>query len=726
MAAARSAKRRLRLDLRLKALQTAGEWFGWVTMQTSTDLAKDDEIDLLSLFRTLWRGKYIILALTLAGAILAFSYATFIASPSYRAATELSIDARAGNPVDLTSVLSGISTDTAALNTEIEIIRSRELLGRVVDTLDLTADPEFNAEIREPGLRDRLRALLGRGNAAPPSAETIRNDTIGALREAIAASSRPNSYVFNVAVTANDPAKAALIANAVAGAYISDQIAIKNEATAAAAVWLSEQVAELQVELESTQTAINERRANSLVLGEDLGSALNSHSANVATNLQAAELSLSRSRDRLAALSAAAVDDYHGRALAADDAQLRNLATAAASGDTLAIERFERRATQVMLQLRGALDRGTEAVRDLRQQADSIAGEYEQQSAALIEISQMERTAEATRVLYETFLTRLKETTLLTGIQQADSRILSVAIPGQQVAPRRSLMIAMAGILGLMAGSGLVLLREALRNTFRDVRSLEQDSGTAVLGQIPRIPAKGRAKVISYLASKPTSAAAEAVRNLRTSILMSQPDQPPQIILSTSSLPGEGKTTVAIALAQNLAGLNKRVLLVEGDIRRRTFGDYFPEAAGKPGLMSVITGEVPLPAAAFRHPEFNIDILMGEKATVNAADVFSSQRFGDLIAEIRAAYDYVIIDTPPVLLVPDARVISQHADARIYVVQWDKTQRAAVAEGLKLLNAVKATPTGMVLTQIDPKGMRRYGYGGYYAYDKSAKGYYDN
>lgn len=312
------------------------------------------------------------------------------------------------------------------------------------------------------------------------------------------------------------------------------------------------------------------------------------------------------------------------------------------------------------------------------------------------------------------------------GVHQADSRIYSEAFTGELVAPRKSRILALSMILGLMVGVGIVLVREWMQNTFRTSEDLQKFTGYTVLGQIPRIPAKGRSETINYLVSKPTSAAAEAIRNLRTSILLSNLDNPPKMIMVTSSIPGEGKTTQAIALSQNLAGLGKKVILIEGDIRRRTFSAYFDEAKKNPGILSVPSGKAPLAEAVYTHSSMKIDILMGEKSDINAADVFSSDRFKELLASMRDTYDYVIIDTPPVLVVPDARVIGQLVDATIYVVNWDSTTKSQVSDGIQQFESVGLRIHGLVLSQIDAKGMKRYGYGDKYgAYSRYGQGYYE-
>jgi succinoglycan biosynthesis transport protein ExoP len=203
-------------------------------------------------------------------------------------------------------------------------------------------------------------------------------------------------------------------------------------------------------------------------------------------------------------------------------------------------------------------------------------------------------------------------------------------------------------------------------------------------------------------------------------------DSPCKVIVSTSSIPGEGKTTLAIALALNLVGLDKRVLLIEGDIRRRKFLDYFPDARANAGLLSVISGAATLSKAVWNHPNGKIDVLMGEQSDVNAADVLSSQGFAKLISYLRDKYDYVIIDTPPVLVVPDARIISTLADAIIYTVKWDSTTKHQVEDGLEQFRSVNVPVTGLVLSQVDVKGMKRYGYEGQHgAYSRYAKAYYE-
>ena len=205
-------------------------------------------------------------------------------------------------------------------------------------------------------------------------------------------------------------------------------------------------------------------------------------------------------------------------------------------------------------------------------------------------------------------------------------------------------------------------------------------------------------------------------------VVLSNVDQPPKVIMLTSSMPGEGKTTTAIALAQNFVGLGKKVLLVEGDIRRRVFKSHL-SLMQEDGIISVVSGKMSLDQAVQTSPDIDADILVGEKASTNAADLFSSERFKALLEEARSYYDVVIIDTPPILIVPDARVIAQLVDAVIYVVQWNKTRRQQVLEGLRLMSEKDSQVVGVALSMVNPKGLEKYGYTSLYR--KTAAAYYE-
>ncbi|WP_372922145.1 GumC family protein [Roseovarius sp.] len=696
----------------------------------------DDEIDLMELFRALWRGKWLIM-MAAAGALFMGGYYAFsVAEPQYRSSATLTVEMRTNQVVDIESVISGASTETAALNTEIEIILSRRVLGKLVDELSLIEDPEFNSALRTPSglsqvvgsVRGLVRSFIGSSGEATEPAETksARDATINAVRSALSASVQRDTYVFSISATTGNARKSARIVNTLAEQYIEDQIAVKFEATEQAAEWLSTRVSEIEEDLREREDTLTQARSETDLISAEALEGLNLQAKDLRSRLSemreraaAAQNEADRLRDlRASGDNAALVEETN-------DQELRRLLEAIRSGDDDAEEMFDQRVDTLVSDAESQYGRLRGQVETLAQSYQNLQDRIERQSEDLARIEQMVREVEATRTLYETLLTRLKETNIQRGLQRGDSRVLSEAILGQQIAPRTSRILALSLILGAMGGAAIVLLRQFMHNTFRTADDLEAATGLPVFGQIPRMPIKARKDLISYLRSKPTSASAEAIRNLRTSLLLSDIDNPPKVILSTSALPSEGKTTHAIALALNLAGLDKKVLLIEGDIRRQTLGEYF-DGVTEGGILTALSGEVPLNEVVFHDDQLGADVLMGEKSRVNAADLFSSDRFSTFLERAREAYDFVIIDTPPVLVVPDARVIGQNVDAILFSVAWDNTQRGQVSAALRELQSVNLRVTGIALAQIDPKGMRRYGYGGKYgAYGAYGKGYYE-
>lgn len=634
--------------------------------------------DLAALIGLLWRRAGMLLAAAALAGALAFLWAEYALAPRYQATATvlLTPDARIGPVEDL---LPGLTGNSTVIVTEMGILRARSLLARLVDAQALMTDPEFNAALAPPGALDRARVWLTAHlpasgpleglispPAPPPAAAAQRLLTIDALAERVSVRNMPDSLIFEVTFDTRAAEKSARLANALVRLYIDDQITAKARATDQAALWLAERVADLRQDLEAA--------------------------------------------DSRARAFSARMELVSSRTLVALSAQLKDVRERIARGTAQLGQGRDRPARARLTQL-ATLERELSA-RIARQSADSVA------------LGQYEREAEASRLIYEHFLTRLKETAVQKGLQQADSRMLSPAEPPIAPArPRPHLIALMAGLLGLMLAAVIIALREGGRDSFRTEEEAAAATGRPVLGQSLRLPGglfRRRRGVLSQILSRPQSPAAEALRNLRTSLFLQT--QPPQVIMVTSSLPGEGKTTLTLGLAQNIAGLGRRVLVIEGDIRKRVFASYFPAgerpAAGG-NVLAVLKG-MPLADAVRPHRGLKADVLLAAPSRSNPADLLATRQFRDLIAKARHEYDCILIDTPPVLAVPDARLIAELADAVLYAVQWDKTPARVLRQGLRALSSARVRLAGLVLTQVDPRAMRRLGYGEEYR----AKGYY--
>lgn len=687
----------------------------------------DGEIDLLALVNTVWRGKWIIMLFTLVALVLGAYQAYVRAVPLYTASTVVALEARQEQVADLDSVLSGLSADQATINTEIEVMRSRGLLGKLVARLDLTQDPEFN-----PGLRPDEGFSLGdvvalvRGaqqeDSPPTEAETL-NRAIDIVLSKLSISNIRQSYVFRIGATTESPQKSAEIANTLAELYIQDQLDLKFEATEKATEWLTGRTSELQAELEAAENQVKDFNASTDLVSPEALAALNRQVKELRERIGDAEAAVGDAE--ATALLIAGLDPEMPAVEVAALLNDRSLTDAAGRVQRGRLDReaFDAMVAQIGERRRLDADRQTAQLTSLRNSLVSLEEQIGRQSEDLVTLQQYEREASASRLIYEHFLGRLKETAVQQGIQQADVRLLSASvIPRSPSAPRKSIIMALAMVLGLFVGTALVLGREMMQKGIRTGDELEALSGLTVMGQVPMAPVRRRKKLLEYIATKSNSAMAEAIRNLRTTVLMSNLDVPPKVIMLTSSIPGEGKTTQSLGLAQNFAAMGKRVLLIEADIRRRTLGDYF-EVPENVGLLTAVADDDKLAQAIYEDETLGIHILFGERTKVNAADFFASDRFGTFIKRARQAYDIVIIDTPPVLAVPDARVIGSHADVILYVVRWDHTAKTQVKTGLRAFQTANLHVDGLILSQVSQKGMKRYGYDGGYGY---GKGYYDS
>lgn len=690
----------------------------------------DGEIDLMALFGTLWRGKWWIVLCALIGLVFGVAYATQVAVPQYSSTTVLAIQENEPSLIDIQSVVRGVSSESEAINTEIEVIRSRGLMERVVGNLSLLEDPEFNPSLIQPSSLSvsGLLLLLGR-NEIVPTDEEILNNAVERLLARTSVSAKRQTYAITVSVTTEGKEKSQAIANTIAEEYRQDQVRVKFETLDEGVTWLSERVIELEHEIQERDAALKKASAAADYINIEGLELMSRQARDLSERLLGEQKDAESAAANYTILASAA--DAQSAVLvieATQDPTLRRLAENVGDDALWADDStFTARLNVLLARAKTDADRAATQVESLKDSVQSLEARVDEQASRLGEIQQMSRELETVSVLYETFLTRLKETTIQQGVQSPDSRVLSKAIAGEKVAPRTAMIGALTLVLGVMIGAGLVFLRELGTDTFRNAEELEIETGEQVIGQVPLFPISARVDLLQYLKDKPTSAAVESIRNLRTSLLLSRMDEAPKVIMSTSTIPGEGKTTQSISLTQNLAGLDKRVLLVEGDIRRRTLDEYFKQKAGADGLLSVISGDATLEDTVVFHDRLNADVLVAQKSKMNAADVFSSEKFKSFIEDVRNKYDYIVIDTPPVLVVPDARVIGQHCDAIMFSVKWDSTNKAQVRAALKALSSVNLKISGLVLSQIDAKGMKRYGYGDRGgAYAAYSNGYYDD
>lgn len=565
------------------------------TSSRSMDASQNVQVndDFMSFLKSTWRAKWSVFFIALIPVILTGFYAYKLATPQYMSRLQLAINIQDNEIANVASLVSGASTESSAINTELQIMRSRKLIGEVVDRLDLVNTPEFNPSLRPPTQIDQIRTLLGLGSNLttdlPPAVQ--RERTINELRRAVTALSRRGTYILEIQVVSSNRSLSADVANTLGDVYINEQLNTKFQSTEFAVNWLSDRVSELEDDLFEREEALKELQASVQLVDESTLNALIFRAQDI--------------RSRLERLPPPSEDE-----------------------DDIGNYTSQRNA--------------------LANSLKELEARIQEQSRDLTVLTQTEREVEATRVLYQTFLARLKEASLQIGFQRADSYVMEPARSATKVAPNPPLLLMSALILGLVMGSLIVFFREKLQTGLKTVAELESATGHTVIGQVPIIPINHRADLINYLHNNPTSGQVESIRNLRTSLLLSNIEKPPQVIISTSSIPGEGKTTQAIALAAMFGGVGKKILLIGADVRRLSIAEYFP-AIRQSKLSSVISGESSLDDSLVHDDRLNIDIISEGSVKDNPANIFSSKQFQEFLDNMREIYDFIIIDSPPFL-----------------------------------------------------------------------------
>src|SRR5215475_7522660 len=361
--------------------------------------------------------------------------------------------------------------------------------------------------------------------------------------------------------------------------------------------------------------------------------------------------------------------------------------------------------------------------------------EVNQMSESMVEYNILKRDAEGNKVMYDGLLTKLKEATLAAGLKSSNIRWVDPAmIPSTPTRPAKTRNIALSFLVGLVGGIGLALLREYLDNTVKtpdDVETLARlpslavvpaftdDNGTGRKSRLLGASVNGHEKRIELVAQHlPKSQMSEAFRALRTSLLLSQADRPPQVILVTSALPREGKTTAAANLAVTLAQLGDRTLLVDGDLRKPGVGRLLNLSEGKyAGLSSYLAGVSSLDLVTVPHPAIpNLVAIPTGPLPPNPADLLSSHRLADAIRQLRSEYKFIVIDSPPIMAATDAVIVSVQADGVLLVVRSGETPKVAFTRTRDLLNSVKCHLLGVVLNAVDSSAPDYYYSYRYYPY----------
>lgn len=716
----------------------------------------ENVLDLKAALRALRRRKWIVVNAVILGACLTLLLGLAV-TPLYTATATIVVEPRELRVFD-ESEASVLNYDRyeAFVENQVKLLGARDNLARVIGDLGLHADPDLRLQpplfdpARIGAAKDRLLAVLGVAGTAsatsdmsapadpadgPPYSEAL----FDGLSQGLSIVRASGTGVISVGFTAADPETAARIANAVAQAHIGGQVEQKVAEIRRAGDWLAERIALLRSEVRDAERAVEAYRAANRLDDGETGNLSAAELAGLRMDLNAAQADRIVKEERLRHVNTlrAKGDGFkplldvagspvivnllqRDEELMREEAQLTTtlgdrhplVVRARVERDQLA-EKMDQEVLNVVRNLEGEV-----AVARARERAlDGFLAEARDRSSvagrAGVELRELEREAASRRSVYETALLQFTQLQEKTKLSEADAKVISAAVPPfHPQFPKLGGMVAAGVVVALVLGTAIAALLEHLDGGLRTSRQVEDALGLTALGLVPKVRGMRRhQRPYQYLLDNPGSPYAEAVRSVFMRAHLAGGQAPPRVVLVTSTLPGEGKTTLAMSLGASVARSGHATIVVDLDLRHPCVA----RELGRPveaGLLEFLSGDRALDEVILRDGrESRLHLLPVRGGMSSPADLLASAMMKALLTELRRRYRYVVLDAPPALGFTDAAVAAQLADAVLFVVQWEKTDDRVAASGLDALLGSQVPVIGAAVTQVDVRKHARYGYG---------------
>jgi len=677
------------------------------------------------IFSIFWRQKISIIAIIVLSLAIAITILSRI-TPRYSADSLVMIESREGSVIDLPTIISGKSMSRGIIESEIELLKSRGLVTKVIDQLQLLQSPEFNPTLKNDA------------TAGPPlDANDQLTLTIEKFMERLSIRQKGESQAIQIRFESADPEIARRVANALADTYIQEQREEMLKATQRAAGWLQERITPLQKMVKDSETAVENFRAQSGLL-KNKGATLSSE--------QMAELNRQwiETQSRLDDIQARIkqINKLHSQPLGAVSApevlespliqRLREQeAEVRRKLGELSAELGERHPTMIQLRselknlqkntareikkIISGLENEAEILKDKKKSLEKnlkvLKRDVATSNKAEIQLRALERKAQANRVLLENFLTRLTETSSKEDLdsQRPIAKIISRATKPLEPSYPRKIPILFLVLFGSVLVSVLyILIRESSDRGLRDIEDVSKQTGQISLGFIPSVKAQTiRDNLHAYLLENRKSALGRSLQSLYTNIVLACPAEALHTLLFTSASAGEGKSTIAAGLASIRAITGQTTIVVDLDLRAPTLHSIF-KVAQAPGVAELLTGKATLEDVIHSIPGSGLHIIPAGAPEQDPADILLDTRLGSALQILATKYDLVILDSPPLLEAQDARILSRKADATVFVAQCATTKTASILKALDLLSSSIDRLAGILINKMDNKNTDSY------------------
>jgi polysaccharide biosynthesis transport protein len=706
------------------------------------------KFDLRQYLNFLWRHWMFIASVAALVFVIAVVHLAR-ATPLYTATTQVLLEPPTKAPTDTGSTDYYRFSDFSFIENQLAIIRSDPLLRRVVVKERLAVPPPTANEPQSTDPSKESTTLAGQD-------ESIL-DAINNLRGALAVSRSGQAQVLNISITWTDPARAAQLANAVANAYVVNQLDARFESAKQASGWLSDRLVELRQQLRDSEEAVTKFRNEHGLIRTGPTIALNDQQlADLNSKLMAARTDVAEKKTRVDFLADVArgkktlesLPDTFQSAGPSVMSALRSKLADASQREADLLARYSSRHPAVVTVDAEKRDIERSIAGETQRRVQAVNNEYALAKARLdateqamreatgqgglnyddsVRLRELERTAAVNKSLFEDVLQKAKITDEQSTFRPREARVIMPAQKGGQSSPNTRKILLTALFVGLGLGVGGAFAMEKLNAGFTTPRQVEDALGVPVLASIRRMDESkllskdGKAvPLVFYHVHHPLSPFSEAIRTLRSGIHMSDVDRPPKVIHVTSSRPGEGKTTIAMSLAISAAFSGLKVALVDADLRHPSVSRFFKLEREK-GLVDLLIGATPSESVLRFQNDLKLMVIPAGSKTLNPPDVLGSERMKALISHLRETFDYVVLDTPPVGPVVDPVIVANLADKTIFVVQWASTPRELVETSIRLVSTHKRVG-GLVFNCVNQDRAKKYG--GAYYYGKHYEKYY--